>query len=91
MYLAKTLSLLIITIALAVALEAMTLNSVEKVSAVNSSFKELSANHKNYSKDVTLSEIIYNEKSTKGLMNLLVSNEEKTFKTIKHKKFIKKI
>jgi len=90
-YLVKVLSLLIIAIFLAVALEAMTVNSVEKVSAVNSSFKELSGNHKNYSKDVTLSEIIYNEKSTKGLMNLLVSNEKKTFKKIKHKKFIKKV
>ena len=91
MYLVKVLSFLITAIFLAVALEAMTVNSVEKVSAVNSSFKELSGNHKNYSKDVTLSEIIYNEKSTKGLMNLLVSNEEKTFKKIKHRKFIKKI
>ncbi len=91
MYLVKVLSLLIIAIFLAVALEAMTVNSVEKVSAVNSSFKELSGNHKNYSKDVTLSEIIYTEKSTKGLMKLLVTNEEKTFKKIKHKKFIKKV
>jgi len=90
-YLVKVLSLLIIAIFLAVALEAMTVNSVEKVSAVNSSFKELSGNHKNYSKDVTLSEIIYTEKSTKGLMKLLVTNEEKTFKKIKHKKFIKKV
>lgn len=91
MYFIKTLSFLIIAIVLAVALEAMTINSVEKVSAVNSSFKELSANHQNYSKDVTLSEIIYREKSTKGLLKLIVSNEEKTFKTITHKKFVKKI
>ena len=91
MHLAKTISFLIITILLAVALEAMTLNSVEKVSAVNSTFKKLSGNHKNFSKDVTLSEIIYSEKSTKELMNLLVTQEAKTFKDIKHKKFIKKI
>ena len=91
MYLVKTLFFLIITIFLAVALEAMTLNSVERISSVNSSFKELSANHRNYDKDVTLSEIIYSEKSTKGLMDLLVNQEKKTFKDIKHKKFIKKI
>ena len=91
MYLVKTLFFVIVTIFLAVALEAMTVNSVEKISTVNSSFKELSANHKNYSKDVTLSEIIYSEKSTKGLMDLLVNKEEKTFKDIKHKKFIKKV
>jgi murein L,D-transpeptidase YcbB/YkuD len=90
-HLVKTLSFLLITIFLAVALEAMTLNSVEKISAVNSSFKELSANHRNYNKDVTLSEIIYSEKSTKGLMDLLINKEEKTFKTIAHKKFVKKV
>ena len=91
MYLIKSIFFITITIFLAVALEAMTLNSVEKVSAVNSSFKELSANHKNYSKDVTLSQIIYSEKSTKGLMNLLINNEEKTFKHITHKKFVKNV
>ncbi len=91
MHLVKTFSFLVVTIFLAVALEAMTLNSVEKNSTVNSSFKKLSANHKKYSKDVTLSEIIYSEKSTKGLMNLLINHEEETFKDIRHKKFIKKI
>ena len=91
MYLVKTISFLIITIFLAVAIEAMTINSIEKVSAVNSSFKELSANHRNYNKDITLSEIIYSEKSTKKLMQLLVTDEKKTFKSIRHKKFIKKI
>jgi len=90
-YLVKTISFLIITIFLAVAIEAMTINSIEKVSAVNSSFKELSANHRNYNKDITLSEIIYSEKSTKKLMQLLVTDEKKTFKSIRHKKFIKKI
>jgi len=90
-HLVKTFFFLIITIFLAVALEAMTLNSVEKVSTVNSSFKKLSANHRNFSKDVTLAEIIYSEKSTKGLMDLLINQEEKTFKDITHKKFVKKI
>jgi len=90
-YLIKSIFFITITIFLAVVLEAMTLNSVEKVSAVNSSFKELSANHKNYSKDVTLSQIIYSEKSTKGLMDLLINNEEKTFKHITHKKFVKNV
>jgi len=90
-YLVKSIFFITITIFLAVALEAMTLNSVEKVSAVNSSFKELSGNHQNYSKDVTLSQIIYSEKSTKGLMDLLINNEKKTFKHIIHKKFVKKV
>jgi murein L,D-transpeptidase YcbB/YkuD len=90
-HLVKIFSLLVITIFLAVALEAMTIDSVEKNSTVNTSFKRLSANHKNYSKDVTLSEIIYCEKSTKELMNLIINHEKETFKGITHKKFVKKV
>jgi murein L,D-transpeptidase YcbB/YkuD len=90
-YIVKSIFFILITIFLAVALEAMTFNSVKEVNAINSSFKELSANHKNYGKDVTLSEIIYSEKTTKGLMDLLINKEASTLKPIRHKKFIKEI
>ena len=91
MHLVKTFSFLIVIIFLAVALEAMTVNSLEKNSTIHSSFTKLSTNYQSYSKDVTLSEIIYSEKSTKALINLLVNHEKETFKNIAHKKFIKKI
>lgn len=91
MHLIKTIFFLTITVVLAVALEAMTMTSVKELDSINTSFQELSANHKNYNKDVSLSEIIYNEKSTKGLMNLIINEEIRTFNRISHKKFIQDV
>ena len=79
---------LIITVVLAVALEAMTMNSAKEFDSINSSLTQQSSNHATYDKDVTLSEIIYNEAATKGLMNLIVNEEIQTFNRISHKKFI---
>ncbi|MBU1668667.1 L,D-transpeptidase family protein [bacterium] len=87
----KTLFFLTITIVLAVALEAMTMTSVKEFDSINTSFQELSSNHKTYDKNVSLSEIIYNEKSTKGLMNLIINEEIKTFNRISYKKFIQDV
>jgi len=87
----KTLFILTITISLAVAIEAMTINTAQQLDSVNSSFQESSANYKDFNQNVTLSEIIYNEKSTKMLMDMLINNEAKTFSHLSHKKFIQNI
>ena len=91
MHFIKTIFLFTITISLAVAIEAMTVNTVKKLNSVNTSFQKVSANYQNFDQDVTLSEIIYNEKSTKMLMKMLITNEAKTFSHTSHKKFIQKI
>lgn len=91
MHLIKTIFFLTITLVLAVALEAMTMTSVKELDSINTSFQELSATHKNYNKDISLSEIMYNENSTKGLMNLIINEEVRTFNRISHKKFIQDI
>jgi len=76
---------------LAVAIEAMTVNSAKKLDSINSSFQEVSSNYQNFNNDVTLSEIIYNDKSTKMMMNMLITDEAKTFSHLSHKKFIQNI
>jgi len=77
--------------ALAIVLEAVTLSSVEKLNQVHSNFQKVTSTHKNYEKGVTLSQIIYDENSTKEIMSLIVTKEAETFKKIKNKKMIKKI
>ncbi|CAA6820316.1 MAG: Unknown protein [uncultured Sulfurovum sp.] len=91
MHLIKTFLIVIFITALAVVVEAVTLSSVNKIEQINNTFQEQSRNYKNYEKDISLSQIIYDEKSTKGLMSLIISNEEQTFKTIRHKKFIQEV
>ena len=91
MRLIKTLLIIIIIIALAVVVEAVTLSSVNKLEQINHTFQQQSSNYQAYEKEITLSEIIYDEKSTKKLMALIIANEEKTFKSIKHKKFIQDV
>ncbi len=91
MHLVKTIFLLTITISLAVAIESMTINTAQELNSINSSFQKASANYKNFNQDVALSEIIYNEKSTKMVMDMLINNEAKTFAHISHKKFIQNI
>jgi murein L,D-transpeptidase YcbB/YkuD len=87
----KTIFILTITISLAVAIEAMTINTANQLNSVNNSFQEASSNYQNFNQNVTLSEIIYSEKSTKMLMDMLINNEAKTFSHLSHKKFIQKI
>jgi len=90
-YLFKSIIFIILVTTLAVVLEAVTLSSVEKLDATHSAFQKQSSNYKNYDKNITLSAIIYDEKSTKELISLLISNEEKTFKQISHKKFLQDV
>ncbi len=88
MHLFKTIFIILLITALAVVVEAVTLSSVNKLKTVHNEFQQQSANYKNYQKDITLAKIIYDEKSTKGLMRLLITEEEQTFKRIQHKEFI---
>jgi len=90
-HLIKTVLIVIFITALAVVVEAVTFSSVSKLEQMNNTFQKQSINYKNYEKDITLSQIIYDEKSTKGIMALIIANEEKTFKTIAHKKFIQDV
>lgn len=91
MYLLKNIFIIVILTALAVVLEAVTLSSVNKLDNIHKEFQTQSQNYKNYEKDITLSQIIYDEKSTKGIMSLLITNEATTFKGIKHKAFIQDV
>ncbi|NOZ91035.1 MAG: L,D-transpeptidase family protein [Epsilonproteobacteria bacterium] len=73
---------------LAVVIEAMTVNSVQKVNNINDPFETLSSKSNTYSEDVSLSEIIYSENATKGLMRLIIDDGDRTFKHIANRKFI---
>jgi murein L,D-transpeptidase YcbB/YkuD len=90
-HLFKSIIFIILATALAVVLEAVTLSSVEKLDTTHSSFNKKSSNYKNYDKNISLSAIIYDEKSTKALMAFLITNEKKTFKNIPRKKFIQDV
>ena len=87
----KNILFIIITIMLAVIIEAMTINSTQEVNSINEPFEILSAKRDIYSKDVSLSEIMYNEDSTKKLMQLIIDNGDETFKHISHREFIHKL
>ena len=82
---------IIVTILLLVTIEAMTITSLKEFNTTNSSFKTLSSQHKSFHKNISLSEIYYSGKVKKGLMQLIIDNEEKTFKNISNKKFIHKL
>ncbi|HHB93782.1 MAG TPA: hypothetical protein ENK88_01360, partial [Campylobacterales bacterium] len=86
----KNILFIIITIMLAVVIEAMTVNSMQKVNRINDPFETLTLKKDLYRKDVSLSEIIYSEKSTKALMQLIIDNGDTTFKNISNRDFIHK-
>jgi len=90
-HLIKSIFFISITIVLAVTLEAITVTTAEEVNSIHQSLKHSTMNYKSFHKKVSLSEIIYSEKSTKGVMNLLITNEKQTFKHLSHKKFIQTI
>jgi len=84
----KNILFIVVTIMLAVVIEAMTVNSVQKVNNINDPFETLSSKSNTYSEDVSLSEIIYSENATKGLMRLIIDDGDRTFKHIANRKFI---
>ncbi len=87
----KNILFIIITIMLAVVIEAMTVNSAKKFNSANNPFQTLTLTNETYNKDASLSEIIYGEKVTKGLMELIIDNGDKTFKNISNREFIDSI
>ena len=87
----KNILFIIITIMLAVVIEAMTVTSIKKFDSINNPFELLSSKSESYHKDVSLSEIEYGEKVTKGLMRLVVNDESTIFKNIANKEFIQDI
>jgi len=76
---------------LAVVIEAMTVNSVQKFNYINNPFETLTLKGDAYNKDVSLSEIVYDEKVTKGLMRLIIDDANRTFKYIANREFINSI
>ena len=91
MRLFKTLLFLLITVLLSVAIEAVTFTTTKEIKTIHNSLQNSLLNRQNFSKDASLSEIIYQEKTTKGIMNLLIKSEKKTFKHLSHKKFIQRV
>ena len=87
----KNFIFIILTIMLAVVLEAVTLSSTDKLNEINNDFQKASANHKNYDNSVTFTQIIYDERSVKALMNKIITNEATTFKHLSHKEFIQDV
>jgi len=87
----KNILFIIITIMLAVVIEAMTVNSMQKVKSINKPFEKLTSKRDGYNKNVTLSQIIFSEKTTKALMQLIVDDGDKTFKYIPNRDFIHKL
>ena len=76
MHLIKTILIIIFITTLAIVVEAVTFSSINKLEKIHHTFKQQSKNYKNYNKEITLTEIIYDEKTTKGLMKLIISDEE---------------
>ena len=91
MRLFKNILFIVLTTALAVVLEAVTLSSTEELNVINDNFQQASTNHKNYDNSVTFTQIIYDEKSVKALMSKIISNEAQTFSNISNKEFIQDV
>ena len=91
MHLFKNIIFIILTTALAVVLEAVTLSSTEELNDINNNFQKASANYKKYDDSVTFTQIIYEEKSVKALMSKIITNESQTFSHISNKEFIQDI
>jgi len=87
----KNTIFIVITILLLVTIEALTITSIKEFNTTNNSFQAVSSQHKSFRKNVSLAEISYSGQVKKGLMELIVDKEEKTFKHISNKKFIHKI
>ncbi len=84
----KNILFITITIMLAVVIEAMTVNSVDKFDSINDPFNRIISNGNQYNRDTSLSEIVFSENARKGLMRLIIDEASRTFKNISDKKFI---
>ncbi len=88
MQILKNILFIIVTIVLAVVIEAMTISSLKKFDSINNSLALLSLQNDNFNKNVSLAEIDYTQRVSKELMRLIIDEESETFKKISHKKFI---
>jgi len=84
----KNTLFIIVTILLAVAIEAMTVTTLKEFNSINHSLQEITQKNPTHNKDLSLSEIIYNQQASKGLMELIIDHSQETFKEIPHKQFI---
>ncbi len=91
MHLFKNILIIVLTTALAVVLEAVTLSSAEGLNTINNNFQKASTNYKDYDDSVTFTQIIYDEKSIKALMSKIITNEAQTFSHISNKEFIQDV
>jgi len=86
----KNILFIIIAIMLAVAIEAMTVNSVQEVKELNEPFNSVNI-EEGYSDTMSLSKLVFTQDSQAWLVDLIVRNEKSTFKYISNRDFIKKI
>ena len=87
----KNILFVTITIMLAVVIETMTANSVDEFNSINQTFDTLTSDGKQYNRDFSLSEIVFTQKATRGIMRLIIDEASITFKNIPNKKFITNI
>jgi len=86
----KNILFIIIAIMLAVAIEAMTVNSVQEVKELNEPFNSVNI-EEGYGDTMSLSKLIFAQDSQIGLVNLIEKDTNNTFKYISNRNFIKKI
>ena len=87
----KNILFITVTIMLAVVIEAMTVNSIDKFDSINDPFDTLTLDSNQYNRDISLSEIVFAQKATKSLMRLIIDEAPITFKNISNQKFITNI
>lgn len=87
----KNILFIIITIMLAVVIEAMTVTSLKEFNSLNNSVETLSSKSQSYRRDISLAEIAYTEKVTQRLRHMIFETPEETFKNINHREFIQEV
>ncbi|NPA61511.1 MAG: L,D-transpeptidase family protein [Epsilonproteobacteria bacterium] len=86
----KNILFIIVAIMLAVAIEAMTVNSAQEVKNLNRDLKSLKVDDSSREK-LSLSDALFVQNSQIGLVNLIFDDENRTFKYISNREFIKSI
>ncbi len=87
----KNILFITVTIMLAVVIEAMTVNSIDKFDSINDPFDTLTLDSNQYNRDISLSEIVFAQKATKSLMRLIIDEAPITFKNISNQKSVTNI
>ncbi len=87
----KNILFIIITIMLAVVIEAMTVNSIDKFNSINDPFDTIALDSNQYNRDISLSEMVFTQKARGCLMRLIIDEAPRTFKNISHQKSIMNI